>query len=158
MKDVSVAKQKFLRAGEPKNWTGAALPDKYVSLKNYKRLTIIINTGAWAAGTAAVTLKQATTVAGAGAKALAFVQQFNDVAVDGALVATAVAANTFNLDTAQKLWVIEVDAESLDVANGFDCVTVGIASPGANNDFYSVEYLLSAARYEESTPPSPLVD
>jgi hypothetical protein len=158
MKDVSVSKQKFLRAGEPKNWTGAALPDKYVSLKNYKRLTIIINTGAWAAGTAAVTLKQATTVAGANTKALSFLKQFNDKVADGALVETAVVGDTFNLDTANKLWVIEVDAESLDVANLFDCVSLAIASPGANNDFYSVEYVLSGARFEESQPPSPLVD
>jgi hypothetical protein len=155
---ASVAKQKFLRAAEPKNYTGAAMADKYVSLKNYKRLTIIINTGAWAAGTAAVTLKQATAVAGTGAKALAFTKQFNDVVADGALVETAVVANTFNLDTANKLWVIEVDADSLDMANGFTSVTAAIASPGANADFYSVEYVLSGGRYEQSTPPSPLVD
>jgi hypothetical protein len=154
----SVQKQKFLRAAEPKNYTGAAMADKYVSLKNYKRLTIIINSGAWAAGTAAVTLKQATAVAGTGAKALSFLKQFNDVATDGTLVETAVVSDTFNIGTANKLWVIEVDAETLDMAGGFTCVTAAIASPGANNDFYSVEYVLSGARYEQSTPPSPLVD
>jgi hypothetical protein len=69
-----------------------------------------------------------------------------------------VASNTFNIGTANKLYVIEVDAETLDMNNAFDCVTVGIASPGANADFYGVTYILSGARYQQSTPPSALVD
>jgi hypothetical protein len=154
----SVQKQKYIRASSPKNYTGAAMADKYVSLKNYKRLTILIHTGAWAGGTAAVTLKQATTIAGAGAKALSFTKQYNDVVADGALVETAVAGDTFNLGTADKLYVIEVDAESLDQANNFDCVSLAVASPGANADLYSVEYILSGARYEQATPPDALVD
>jgi hypothetical protein len=155
---LSVAEEKFIAAASPKNYTGAAMADAYVSLKNYQRLTIIIHTGAWAGGTAAVTLKQATAVAGTGVKALAFTKQFNDVAASGTLVETAVVANTFNLDTADKEYIIEVDAESLDLANGFDCVTAAIATPGANADLYSVEYVLSGARYQQSTPPSALVD
>jgi hypothetical protein len=154
----SVSKQKYLRAAEPKNYTGAAITKKYVSLKNYRRLTIMIITGAWAGGTAAVTLKQATKVDGTGAKALGFTKQFNDVAADGALVETAVAGDTFNLDTANKLYVIEIDAEQLDRAGGFDCLSVDVASPGANADFYGVSYVLSGARYEQATPPDALVD
>jgi hypothetical protein len=155
---LSVAEQKFLSAADPKNYTGAAMTDYYVSMKNYSKLTIVIQTGAWAGGTAAVTLKQATAVAGTGAKALSFAKQFNDVAVSGTLVETAVVADTFNLATASKLFVIEVDASQLDVAGGFDCVSLGIASPGANADLYSVSYILSGARYQQSTPPSAIVD
>jgi hypothetical protein len=155
---ASVSKQKFLWAAEPKNYTGAAVTKKYVSLKNYTRLTILIQTGAWAAGTAAVTLAQATAVAGTGTKALAFTKQYNDEATSGTLVETAVTSNTFNLTTANKLYVIEVDVESLDVNNAFDCVSVDIASPGANADFYGVQYVLSGARYQQSTPPTALLD
>lgn len=155
---VSVAEQKIISAADPKNYTGAAMSDKYVSLKNYERLTILIQTGAWAGGTAAVTLKQATAVAGTSAKALSFAKQFNDVTTSGTLVETAVVSDTFNLDTASKLYVIEVDASSLDLAGGFDCITAAIASPGANADLYSVTYVLSGARYQQSTPPSPLAD
>jgi hypothetical protein len=155
---VSVQSQKILRAAEPKNYTGAAMTAKYVSLKNYKRLTIIINTGAWAGGTAAVTLSQATKVDATGAKALAFDTQYNDETTTDTLAAVAVAANTFNLGTANKCYVIEVDAEKLDVSNGFDCVTLAIASPGANADFYGVSYVLSGSRFEQSTPPSAVVD
>jgi len=154
----SVASQKILWANEPKSYSGAASTDKYVSLKNYKRLTAIIQTGAWAGGTAAVTLKQATAVAGTSAKALSFAKQFNDVTTSGTLVETAVSSDTFTIGTANKVYVIEIDAEQLDVNNGFDCVAVDIASPGANADFYGVTYILSGARYAQSTPPSALAD
>jgi hypothetical protein len=155
---LSVAEEKFISAADPKNYTGAAMADKYVSLKNHSRLTILIQTGAWAGGTAAVTLLQATAVAGTGAKALGFAKQFNDVATSGTLVETAVVSDTFNIGTASKLWVIEVDAASLDLAGGFDCVTLGIATPGANADLYSVSYILSGSRYQQSTPPTALLD
>jgi hypothetical protein len=155
---LSVQNAKVLWAAEPKNYTGAAITKKYVSLKNYRRLTIIIQTGAWAGGTAAVTLAQATAVAGTGTKALSFSTQYNDEATSGTLVSTAVASDTFTIGTANKVYVIEVDAEKLDVNNGFDCVSVDIASPGANADLYGVTYILSGTRYQQSTPPSAIVD
>lgn len=153
-----VEKAKFIWAAEPKNYTGAAMADKYVSLKNYGQLTIVILTGAWAAGTAAVTLSQATAVAGTGAKALAFTDYWDDVTTSGTLVKKAAVSNTFNLGTALKMYVIHVDDRMLDVAGGFDCVTLAVASPGANADFYGVAYILGDARYQQATPPSALVD
>lgn len=153
-----VEQVKLLRGAEPKNYTGAAMADAYVSLKNYQTLTIKISTGAWAGGTAAVTLSQATAVAGTGAKALAFTDYWDDTTTTGTLVKKAASSNTFNLAAANKSYVIHVDATMLDVAGGFDCVTLAVASPGANNDFYSVEYILSDARYQQATPPSALVD
>jgi hypothetical protein len=56
----------------PVNTTGAAVTGAYVSMKDFNHLTIIIQQGAWAGGTPAVTLKQATAIAGTGAKALSF--------------------------------------------------------------------------------------
>ena len=155
---LDVMTRKILWANEPKNYTGAAATTKYVSLKDYRHLCIQIITGAWAGGTAAVTLSQATAVAGTGAKALGFTKQFNDVTTSGTLVETAVVSDTFTIGTANKLFVIEIDASQLDVANGFDCVGVAIASPGANADFYGVLYTLSGSRYGDTTPPSALVD
>lgn len=153
-----VETHKLIWAMEPKNKTGAASTDKYVSLKNYNHLTIIIQTGAWAAGTAAVTLTQASAVAGTGAKALSFANVWHDVATAGTLVKTAVVSDTFNLDTANKIYVIEVDAASLDMANGFDCITLSVATPGANADFYGAVYVLSESRYKQATPPTALLD
>lgn len=153
-----VEKFKLLRGAEPKNYTGAAMADAYVSMKNYGTLTIKISTGAWAGGTAAVTLTQAQAVAGTGAKALSFTDYWDDTTTTGTLVKKAASSNTFNLGTANKSYVIHVDDRMLDIANGFDCVTLSVASPGANNDFYSVEYILGDARYQQATPPSALVD
>lgn len=153
-----VEKYKFIRGAEPKSYSGAAMADAYVSMKNYGVLTIRISTGAWAGGTAAVTLSQATAVAGTSAKALNFVDYWDDTTTTGTLVKKAATSNTFNLGTANKSYVIHVDDRMLDLANGFDCVTLSVASPGANADFYSVEYILSDARYQQATPPSALVD
>lgn len=149
---------KAVWAGEPKSYTGAAMAAKWISLKHYTNLTIIILTGAWAAGTAAVTLAQATAVAGTGTKALNFVDYWDDETASGTLVKKAAVANTFDLDTALKMYVIEVDARMLDVAGGFDCVTLAVASPGANADFYGVAYLLHGSRYQGAAQPSALLD
>src|SRR4051812_39026439 len=72
----------------------------YVSLKNYRKLAIIVDftsTGAVTGGV--VTLSQATAVAGTGAKALAFTRMLADIDVAAAqtLVETAVTSNTFTV-------------------------------------------------------------
>jgi hypothetical protein len=149
---------KFAGGAEPKNYTGAAMADSYVSLKYFSKLTIVIRTGAWAGGTAAVTLLQATAVAGTGAKALSFVDYWDDVTTTGTLVKKAAVSNTFNLATANKVYVIHVDVGILDVAGGFDCVSLAVASPGANADFYGAIYIGDGARYQGSGIPSALVD
>lgn len=149
---------KFAGGAEPKNYTGAAMADSYVSMKNFNNLTIVIRTGAWAGGTAAVTLLQATAVAGTAAKALNFVDYWDDVTTTGALVKKAATSNTFTLGTANKVYVIHVDASVLDVAGGFDCVSLGVATPGVNADFYSVLYIGDGSRYQGGSIPSALVD
>ena len=82
---------------EPKNWTGAASTGDYLSMKHFTNLTIFIISGAWAGGTVAVTLEQATAVAGTGTKALAFDTMWTDIAATGTYVKTAVTSNTFNI-------------------------------------------------------------
>jgi hypothetical protein len=150
---------KIIWACAPANYTGATNTPKYVSLKNYQRLTVIIQTGAWAGGTAAVTVTQATDVAGTGEKAYdALDYMWSDESTSGTLVKNAVTSDTFNLDTANKVYVLEIDADTLDVAGGFDCVAVAVASPGANNDYYGVTYILGGARYHAATPPTALTD
>ena len=149
---------KAVWANEPKNYTGAAATKKWVSLKNYTNLTIVIITGAWAAGTAAVTVEQATAVAGTGNKAVPFTDYWDDEALSGALVKKAAVSNTFNLTTALKMYVIEIDARMLDIAGGFDCVALTVASPGANADFYGAAYILHGSRYQGAAQPSALVD
>lgn len=144
---------------QPKNYTGAAMPDKYVSLKNYNHATIAISAGAWAGGTAAVTLSQATAVAGTSAKALAFSWYWLKTFTNDVPVKTAVVSNTFNLSAADQLAIIEVDTATLDVTNGFDCLTLGIATPGSNADLYSVLYILGGgSRFSQALLPTALTD
>lgn len=153
-----VENTKIIWAIAPKDWTGAASTGDYVSLKNYAHLTVVIQTGAWAGGTSAITLTQSLTVAAGSEKALAFTKQWNDVTASGTLVETAVTANTFTIGTANKVYVIEVDTETLDVNGGFDVVTVKGATPGANADLYAAYYILSKPRYAQATPPSAIID
>ena len=134
---------------EPLNITGSAKDGNYASLKHAGHVTIVIQTGAWAGGTSALTLNQATAVAGTSEKALAFSFMYtNDGAVGAtALTKTAVTSNTFNLDTANSMYVIEIETDSLDIDNGFDCVQLALATPGSNNDYVSASYVLSQARF-----------
>lgn len=143
------------------NYTGSATTSDVISLKNYHRVAIKIYTYDWAGGTAAVTLKQATDVAATGAKALSFSYQYTNVSgSDDRLTQTAVTSNTFNLSAANKTHIIEIMGEDLDRANGFDCIRVDIASPGANNDFYSVHFTCYEPRYGSTAAslPSAIID
>lgn len=143
---------------EVKNWTGAASTGDYISLKMYDKLVFVIQTGAWAGGTSAITLEQATAVAGTASKALAFVDYSDDVTVSGTQAKKAATSNTFTIGAANSLYVIEINAGMLDIANGFDCVTIKGASPGANADFYGVTCYASGSRYQGDAQPSAIID
>lgn len=128
----------------------SSTPD-YVSLKGYKRCTayIIVDNGATVTGSA-ITLKQATAVAGTSEKALAFdrMKANEDTGASSALVETAVTSNTFTTDTTDNknlLYVVDIPVDNLDVANGFDCVRVGTGN--ATNTVLSVLYVLWGENY-----------
>lgn len=144
----------------PADYSGAATTGDVYCLKGYDRIQFAIFAGAWAAGTAAVTLLQGTDVAFATNKALGFTRMWtNDADVTSpVLVDTAVVANTFNIDTALATYIIEVDADSLDVTNVFDCVRLDVASPGQNSDFYVVIADLYHARFAAAVMPSSVID
>lgn len=135
-------------------------PD-YVSLKNVHRLTAVIsvNNGTGVTGSA-ITLKQATAVAGTSEKELAFSKVYRNVdcgAADG-LTEAAVTSNTFTTATTsskQLLYVIDIDPSTLDVNNGFDCVRVGTGD--AVNATVSVLYI-ARTREKGGTEPSLITD
>jgi hypothetical protein len=145
----------IVEAIEPLNITGSAKDANYQSLKNSSHATIIINTGAWAGGTSAVTINQATAVAGTSEKALTFSDMYTNDGSTGAavLTKTTVSSNTFNLDTANSMYVIEVAADTLDADGDFDCIQLALASPGSNADFVSATYILSGTRHLGDTAP-----
>lgn len=136
-------------------------PD-YVSMKDASKLTIIIDVdnGSTVTGSA-ITLKQATAVAGTSEKALAFTKMWanEDTGSSDTLVETDVTANTFTTDdtNAKNLqYVIEVDAAELDTDNGFDCVRLGTGD-GANM-VLGATYILHGLRYPQDTPPAAITD
>ncbi len=140
----------------------SSTPD-FVSLKLYDHLTIIImvDNGATVTGSA-ITLLQATVVAGSDEKALAFdtvYQNIDTAAADALSSGTAVTSNTFTTDTTNNknlMYVIEVKATDLDMANDFDVVRVGAAN--AVNAVTSVCYILHPARYAKPVPPTAITD
>jgi hypothetical protein len=146
----------------PIDTTGAARTGDYYSLKDAQGILFVIAQGAWAGGTPAVTLKQATAVAGTGAKALSFTERYSKVAITGTVnVLAAVTSDTFNLGTtANTVTFVEVSSADLDRAGGFDCVGLDIASPGANADLISVIAILYGLRYkgDPAILPDPKVD
>ena len=146
----------------PIDTTGAARTGDYYSLKDAQGIVFIIAQGAWAGGTPAVTLKQATAVAGTGAKALGFTEKYSKVALTGTVnVLTAVTSDTFNLAaTANRIEMIEVSAADLDRDNGFDCVGLDVASPGANADLICIATIIYGLRYsgDPAVLPDPKVN
>lgn len=131
----------------------------YVSMKNFRRVTVLIDilNGTTVTGTT-VTLKQATAVAGTGEKALAFTRMLANIDVGAGnapsnYTETAVSSNTFTTDTTNSKrlrYIIEVDAEELDSANNFDCFRVDCT--GAANSTGTVGYILWGARYSGANP------
>jgi hypothetical protein len=155
-----IENNKIVVGAVPIDTTGAAVVGDYVCLKGYSHLTVVIVQGAWAGGTPAVTLKQATDVAATGEKALGFTKYYKGTALtDDNYEAITVSSDTYTLTaTANLVNIIEVDASSLDVDNGFDCVRLGIATPGSNADLIAVLYILSGARYPQADPLTAIAD
>jgi hypothetical protein len=142
--------------------SSASLP--YVSLKNYQHLTVVIAVqNATTVTGSAVGLSQATAVAGTGAKVLPFSKAWRNIdqGADDALAEFAVSSNTFTADSTNSkrlLYVLEVEAEHLDLDGDFDCARVTLGNATAAT--VSVTYILSIARYSGrvEAQPSAIVD
>lgn len=140
---------KVISAIAPIDTNGATSASAWIAMKKGRRLMFIIQGGAWAGGTPAVTLTQASDSAGTGVKALAFTRYFTIGPTPADLAAeVAVVASTYNLPAAAATCqVIEVHAQDLDIANSFCFVKLNIASPGANADLISAVALLYDLAY-----------
>lgn len=131
----------------------------YVSMKGYRKLQIIIVIADGTTVTGAdVTLKQATAIAGTNEKALGFTRMLanTDYAASKTMVETAVTSDTFTTQTVNSkdsVYIIDVDADSLDTANGFDCVRVDCTGHAATASRGCVVlYNLYGARYSGANP------
>ena len=136
--------------------------EDYVSLKGFYRWAIFLNCkNATTVTGSAVTLAQATAVAGTGTKALAFTKMWAniDCAAGDTWTETVVTSNTFTTDaTNSKLlqYIIEGLSSDLDVDGGFDCLSVGLAAATAS--VIGATALLFPARYAADQPPSAIIN
>lgn len=138
-------------------------PD-YVSLRGYPRCTIIVLVkNATTVTGSAITVKQATAVAGTSEKAVAFTKAYRniDTAAAGgdALAEFAVTSDTFTTDSTNSknlMYVIEVTEDMLDVAGGFDCIRAGTGDATAAT--VTVLYILWPAKYAKAVPPAAITD
>jgi hypothetical protein len=117
-----------------KEATPSTSTSTWVSLKGYDHVTILISykNATTVTGTA-ITLNQATAVAGTNSKALAFTTMFACVpdTTSSLVVQTAVSANTFTTDNTNSVngfYVIEVDSFTLDQPNQFHAIQVAMAT------------------------------
>lgn len=124
----------------------------WISLKNADKVTVLITTSnATTVTGSAIGLQQATAVAGTSAKTLNFTRYYavqGTGTQSGALTETTAVSNTFtpaNTNNNRGLFVIDVDASTLDTNNGFDCFRVSLGNATAQT--VGVSYIVHGSRY-----------
>lgn len=138
----------------------------WVSLKNAAGVAIVVFKGAGTAGDDPdITVEQATDVAGTSAKALNAIDTIYKkqgaalTAVGTWSKVTQTADDLFDADGTsaeeQAVYVLQIDAEQLDVAGGFDCVRVRVADTGTNPQLGSALYVLYGLSYPSAPEELP---
>lgn len=132
----------------------------YYSLKHAKRARFIVSIVQGHATPPALSLKQATHVAGTGTKGCDTNHQIwatNDVAVTkDATRQTDAAGFTPDAALKTKLVIIEIDPMELDFANGFDCIAL---TTGASNVANLTSAILEIeTKYPQSSPLTATAD
>lgn len=145
---------------------GSARAGDVVSMKNWGRCAIVFFGAAGTAGEdPTLTVEQCSNVAASNAKAINFtrvdIKQGTLTAVETWTKVTQAAGNTYtNTDAAeiQKIWVVEVKAEDLDVDNGFDCIRASVGDAGSTNQLAAMLYLLHEPRFAKEGGVSSIVN
>lgn len=122
-----------VRALEPAADAGGRTGD-YISLKNADMAFVVFFCDQGNAATIAVSIEQATVVAGTDTKVITNVVPIwanQDLAAGSKLVRQTDAVNfTTSAAVKNKMVIFQIDPASLDLANNFDCITV---KTGASN-------------------------
>lgn len=147
--------------------TGANTGDA-ISLKNWEGCAVVFCSSV---GTAAddptLTLWQGTAIAMSDAKALTFTtiyrkQAATSLASTGTWTRTTqtAAATYTHADAAEQdlIWVVDVESDELDAANGFDCIKATVADVGGNAQLGFLFYIPYGPRYGQKTLASSIVD
>lgn len=140
----------------------------WLSLKNAQGVLIVLHKGI---GTdnddPVISVQQAQDVSGTAAKDLATIATI--YSMEHATSLESVTAWTKETQTAgasfspgdpaaqsQALYVFQIEADELDVDNGFDCLRVRVADTGVNAQLGSALYVLYGLRYP--APPENLLN
>lgn len=150
----------------PINMAAGAPTSDIVSLKNYNRCTILFFAAAGTGGDdPTITVTQKTAVGGTTSKAVNFTtvhkKQGTLASVGQYTKVEAAAGNTFthaDLAEQQKIILIDITGEMLDVDGGYDCVQATVADVGTNSQLGGLLYILSEPRFATDTLPSAIVD
>jgi hypothetical protein len=131
---------------------GTARTGDVVSLKNYRRCLVLFHKGIGPNGDDPIlTLLQGTDVAFATNKALNFTtiytkEDLTTLADVGQWTkVTQAAANTFpHTDAGERqcMWAIDIKAEDLDCANGYDCIRASLNDVGTTTTVGDIIYIL----------------
>ena len=148
--------------------SGSATDGDWVSFKHYNRCTVVYFGAVGTAGDdPTLTFAQATDVSGSGDTPLVVVDTIHikanadltTIGVNTLVTQTAVATYTDATHAElQKIYQIDVTAEQLDVAGGFDCMRVTVADVGTDDQLTAMLYIMSEPRYGESILLSAIVD
>lgn len=148
----------------PVDMSSGANAGDWVQLgKVYDRCLAVLFKGAGTAGDDPVfKLQQATDNAGTGAKDIDFTAVYSKV---GTLTASGQAEFTRNTQSAatsytdaasaeaEAIIAVEIRAEELDLANGFEWIQLSVADVGTNAQLGCGFYVLFEARYEQEPMP-----
>jgi hypothetical protein len=137
--------------------TGANTGD-WVSVENFNHLSIVLFKGAGTAGDdPTLTVLQATDNAGTSSKALNFTRIYTKqgtlTGIANFTLTTQSAANTYTDATSAEvtaIWVVEFDADDLDVSSGFDHIQASVADVGSNAQLGCCLYLATEPRFAAS--------
>lgn len=143
----------------PVNLSAGANTGDWVSLKNFERCLVILFKDAGTAGDdPTLTLQQAQDVSDTGVKELNFTTIFKKQGADVRAVGqwtkvTQATGNTYTDATSaevEAIWAVDIKAEDLDVANGFDCIRASVADTdpdGSNAQLGCLLYIPYGCRY-----------
>ena len=132
----------------------------YVSLKNAVCAWVEVAITQGNAATIALTIEQATAVAGTSSKAITNAvpiwSNLDTAASDTLVRRTDAVSYTTDAGVKNKMVIFQIDPAQLDIANGFDCITV---KTGASNvaNLTGARYWLQSA-YQQATPPAAITD
>lgn len=134
--------------------TNGGVTADYISMKGVLRAIIIVTLKQAVGHATGIDPIQATDVSGTGAKAFAKTLPIwadEDVAASDTMAKQTLGVTyTVTNDVKSKKVMFIIDAEKLDVDNGFDCLGVTVDNSSQATNFVNIEYLVEK-RYQGVT-------